>query len=332
MFSRCQRVLIYYCLLGLSPIAHSFNNDPVSEPLPPTSCEAEISSPLPTESLVENPFRYEFLEDLGEGKIGILQKVRDLKNGDTFALKLPFGESESDLKDSTYNIKREATIYDQLSYEKTSFLLKSHGMVLLENGLKALKLEYFEGQDLDKYFQARQAEVTFYNYGEHLDNLLRIVSEMLMAIQDLHQQKILHLDIKPRNFLIGPHGEIKLVDLGLAAIPLAAPNKFGQWYNQTSHSEYYAPQEQVNYGTVGYLSYATDYFALGRSLYDILKSHLQLPPAPRIQSQQHDELLKKWQQRRALIDSFLIEPLTQTDQFDRLQTVDAFLEAVEKCR
>lgn len=49
-----------------------------------------------------------------------------------------------------------------------------------------------------------------------LSDLIEIMARMVQAVADLHRQQVIHLDLKPENFLQRPSGEMVLVDYGLS--------------------------------------------------------------------------------------------------------------------
>lgn len=49
-----------------------------------------------------------------------------------------------------------------------------------------------------------------------LSDVVEIAARMLAAVADLHRQEVIHLDLKPANFLQRPSGEMVLVDFGLS--------------------------------------------------------------------------------------------------------------------
>lgn len=49
-----------------------------------------------------------------------------------------------------------------------------------------------------------------------LSDLIEIMARMVQGVADLHRQQVIHLDLKPENFLQRPSGEMVLVDYGLS--------------------------------------------------------------------------------------------------------------------
>ncbi len=49
-----------------------------------------------------------------------------------------------------------------------------------------------------------------------LSDLIEIMARMVQAVADIHRQHVIHLDLKPENFLQRPSGEMVLVDYGLS--------------------------------------------------------------------------------------------------------------------
>jgi serine/threonine protein kinase len=40
------------------------------------------------------------------------------------------------------------------------------------------------------------------------------ICEIILCVEHLHKSKIVHLDLKPDNFLVGADGHLKLTDFG----------------------------------------------------------------------------------------------------------------------
>ncbi|MCA9532848.1 MAG: serine/threonine protein kinase [Myxococcales bacterium] len=108
---------------------------------------------------------------------------------------------------------------------------------------------------------------------ERLLDALRVLVEVCRAVHFAHSRGVLHLDLKPDNVMVGEHGEVVLLDWGIAAAfdPGLAP-------------EFVRPSASIEHvcGTLGYLSPeqamargeelgpATDVYLLGAVLHEII--------------------------------------------------------------
>ena len=148
---------------------------------------------------------YESLSIIGRGAFGEVHVCRDKKTGDIVAIK---------------KIKKEVLFAkNQIRHtlDEQDFLSKIDSKWIVE--LKAsfqewdylyLVMEYLPGGDLMGLLIARniftEEDSKFY------------ISEMILAIDSIHELNCIHRDIKPDNVLIGKDGHIKLIDFGLAKI------------------------------------------------------------------------------------------------------------------
>jgi serine/threonine-protein kinase len=80
---------------------------------------------------------------------------------------------------------------------------------LIEEGdVVAFVMEYIEGETLKEYLESRGKLKD--------DELMGIFSQMLEALNYVHEQQLVHRDIKPSNFMLDKTGKIKLLDFGIA--------------------------------------------------------------------------------------------------------------------
>jgi len=91
---------------------------------------------------------------------------------------------------------------------------------------------------------------------------LYVIKEVLIALNYLHHKGILHLDIQPKNILIGKDGKVFLSDFGLA-------KRIDRIiYKQPFNIYYSSPEQILNHFNL--FNYSTDLFAVGVLLYELL--------------------------------------------------------------
>lgn len=103
-----------------------------------------------------------------------------------------------------------------------------------------------------------------------LSDNLAILAKLADAVAHLHARGVVHRDLKPANVLLGPHGEILLIDWGLAA-KLPEPGK-GRGLPPDAEAGgtplYMSPEMARDDRTL--IGYASDVYLLGAILYEIL--------------------------------------------------------------
>jgi len=135
-----------------------------------------------------------------------------------------------------------------------------------ENGQPYLVIEHVEGRPITTYCDEERLSV---------DDRLELFQRVAEAVQHAHQNLIVHRDIKPSNILVTGQGTVKLLDFGIAKVleesahreRVDAPSTRTGFNLMTP--EYAAP-EQVRSETI---TTATDVYALGILLYELLTGH-----------------------------------------------------------
>ena len=85
------------------------------------------------------------------------------------------------------------------------------------------------------------------------------------ALGDLHQQHVLHLDLKPANVLFRPTGEAVLIDFGLSRHEQLPDLLEEQFHRPVGTTEYMAPEQMLRVRS----DKRSDIFALGAILYQM---------------------------------------------------------------
>ncbi|HEY0179730.1 MAG TPA: serine/threonine-protein kinase, partial [Dokdonella sp.] len=128
------------------------------------------------------------------------------------------------------------------------------------DGCAYMVMEYVEGEHLVAYADAHTLPLA-----ERLALFLQVCDAVAYA----HTRLVVHRDIKPANILVTADGHAKLLDFGIAKLICAEPALDA---TRTLHlSPAYAAPEQL---TGDYVSTATDVYALGVTLFELLTGRL----------------------------------------------------------
>ena len=103
-----------------------------------------------------------------------------------------------------------------------------------------------------------------------IDEVLRLGAEMAAALSDLHQQHVLHLDLKPANILFRASGAAVLIDFGLSRHELLPDLLEEQFHRPVGTTEYMAPEQLLRVRS----DRRSDIFALGVILYQLATGRL----------------------------------------------------------
>lgn len=131
------------------------------------------------------------------------------------------------------------------------------------NGL-ALVMEDFGANSLKDYIDAHPLS---------LGEFFAIAIQITQTLEQLHQNRIVHKDIKPANLLINPAtGEVKITDFSIASI-LPRENQVLISPNLLEGTLYYLSPEQTGRMNRG-IDYRTDFYSLGVTFYQLLTQQL----------------------------------------------------------
>jgi hypothetical protein len=143
--------------------------------------------------------RYTVLEPISAGAMGAVYRAHDSEIGKEVALK--------HLTDTRHAARFdiEARLLSQLRHPRVVRVLDHFD----EPSGRYLVMELIEGDDLGKVLKRRG------NPGLPLSEALDVAREACEALQYVHEQQIVHRDVKPQNLIDSSHGTV-LVDFGVA--------------------------------------------------------------------------------------------------------------------
>jgi eukaryotic-like serine/threonine-protein kinase len=144
---------------------------------------------------------YEILSPLGAGGMGEVYRAKDTRLDRTVAIKVLPSHLSSD-PELKQRMEREARAISALQHANICTL---HD-IGAQDGTDFLVMEYLEGQTLAARLEKGALP---------LDQVLKIGTEIALALDKAHQQGIIHRDLKPANIMLTKAGA-KLMDFGLA--------------------------------------------------------------------------------------------------------------------
>lgn len=156
--------------------------------------------------------RYELLERIGRGGMGEVHLARDRELGRKVAVKLVHGWLSSN-EEFRAQFVREARVAASVSHRNVVQVFDFQRA----DGELFLVMELLDGRRLDEHLR---------DAGPLLPReAVRIVAEILLGVQRIHDEGIIHRDLKPGNVMIGPAGEVKIIDFGLGRRALSGEPK-----------------------------------------------------------------------------------------------------------
>jgi hypothetical protein len=212
-----------------------------------------VARPLPHHSAGGAFGKYQLLEEIARGGMGIIYKARDTVLDRVVALKMIRWGADARPEDIS-RFLREAQAAEQLDHP---------------NLIPVFEIDQVGGQH---YFT-----MPFVPSGSLRDHLERIganrkgavalVEKVARAVHHAHERGVLHRDLKPANVLLDERDEPLVSDFGLAKLADASV-ELTQTGQQLGTPAYMAPEQAS--GQSGRVTAATDVWALGVLLYELL--------------------------------------------------------------
>ena len=152
--------------------------------------------------------RYDLVRVLGKGAMGIVYEGRDPNLDRRVAIKTVKVENLSEEAAAEYEarFRTEARSAARLQHPNIVSVYDSDR----DGDIAFLVMEYIQGDDLKHYLDK--------GIRYSLEQSLKMIRDLLSALDYAHKQGIVHRDIKPANLLIEPGGRVKLTDFGVARI------------------------------------------------------------------------------------------------------------------
>ena len=198
--------------------------------------------------------RYEILNELGRGAMGVVYLARDTKIGREVAIKtikLADQADESETERLRERLFREAQSAGRLTHPGIVTIYD----VAEEAGLAYITMEFVDGETLQAMMDSGRAEDP-----EFISDILR---QTASALDYAHSKEIVHRDVKPANIMVTADGTVKITDFGIARI---SSSKLTQTGTVMGTPSYMSP-EQVRGDPI---DGSSDQFSLGVITYELL--------------------------------------------------------------
>jgi len=280
----------------------SVSLEPVSSeetffPQPQTfGAESEVTEERSSVS-VQSAQRYEDLGLLGRGGMGEVRRILDRDLGRTLAMKVASARVMSN-PGALARFIEEAQVSAQLQHPG---IIPVHELGNLPDGRFYFTMQEVRGKTLADVI----GEVHAASSGESWEaapsgwtfrRLVDAFHRACEAVAYAHERGVVHRDLKPDNIMVGEHGEVLVLDWGIAKVTgrpdLAAEQGDLELRNlyviQTDRSQdsaqatrmgavagtpAYMPPEQAR-GEIGHIDARSDIYALGAILYELLSGRV----------------------------------------------------------
>ncbi len=202
--------------------------------------------------------RYQILDEIGRGAMGVVYRARDPKIKRLVAIKCISINNQSHHAECEFRerFRREAEAAGRISHPGIVTIfdigeeLDAHELYLV--------MECVNGKSLDKILEEKGRLTP--------DAAVRLASEVAEALDCAHEQNVVHRDLKPANILITEDGHAKIADFGVAKLNTDNLTVHGQVWGTPA----FMSPEQLNGEPVDGRS---DLFSLGVILYMLLTGH-----------------------------------------------------------
>ena len=169
----------------------------------------------PRASGTGGPERYELLEEIARGGMGVVylarDRVLDRDVGVKTLLNVPAAESVIAAR-----FREEARITGQLQHPN---IPPVHDLGTLPDGRPYLAMKLIKGRTLDAMLKDRS------DPSHHRGKYLAIFEQIAQGVAYAHAHHVIHRDLKPMNVMVGAFGEVQVMDWGLAKILTDSPAK-----------------------------------------------------------------------------------------------------------
>jgi serine/threonine protein kinase len=147
--------------------------------------------------------KYEIVEELGRGGMGVVYRAYDPSLERDVALKV-IQQIALDVADTKARFYREARMAARLSHDAIAVIYE----IGEEAGVPFIAMEYLPGRDLRMVIDKKE--------NLSLEQKLDYAQQICRGLQYAHTKNVIHRDIKPENIKLLEDGRVKIIDFGIA--------------------------------------------------------------------------------------------------------------------
>jgi tRNA A-37 threonylcarbamoyl transferase component Bud32 len=192
---------------------------------------------------------YAVKERIGKGAYSTVYRARHHELGEEVALKIL--QQDAVNKEILARMKREIAIGSQLKHPN---IVKIYAFGIFR-GAPYTVAEFVPGLPLNEVMESRSLE---------LDEVARMMTQVLAGLSYAHSKKVVHRDLKPANLFLTDTKVVKILDFGLASL-LEAENKITKT-GQSLGTPLYMSPEQIRAKS----GFASDYYSFGVILFEMV--------------------------------------------------------------
>jgi predicted Ser/Thr protein kinase len=228
-------------------------------PPPPPPPEAGVAPPKP-----EIP-GYDMLELLGRGGMGEVWRARQQSLNRIVAVKV-LSPTLAVEPDFVRRFERESSALATIAHPNVVTVFDRGSA----NGHWYFVMEFVEGRSLRERVEAHPPR----------NDLIRLVLQVLRAVDHAHRKGVIHRDLKPENVLIDSAGDAKVADFGLAGMSEVGRSSLTMTAVAMGTAHYMAPEQRRDAKNV---DGRADLYSLGVILYELFCQELPTGkfPTPR---------------------------------------------------
>lgn len=211
-----------------------------------------------TQQKVKKEKRFELIEEIGRGGMGIVYKAKDLLLNRIVAYKiLPSNLKEN--PEAVQNFLKEARAAAGLNHKNIVTIYD----IEEEAGEYVIVMEFVEGVTLKKKIMELKRFP--------LKDAIIIINQICDALDYAHKNKIIHRDIKPNNIMLTKENVVKILDFGLAKI---LEDVISLQTRSMGTPFYVSPEQIIGDQKVLPIDHRTDIYSLGVTMFELITGTL----------------------------------------------------------